>query len=113
VRAQKPIKPVAYAALPGVKSPKGGQPRRFNQALADKIIRLTEGGLTVHEMALACGIADSSLYWWLRGSAAGLPGYGDFHTRYYRARVVGYNRKWGTPPDGPAEPEAPAKESSG
>jgi len=99
-----------YTTSPAVKSPMGGRPKRWNQALGEKIIRLTEAGLTVAEMAKACGISDGSIYWWLRGSAADLPGFDDFHTKYYKARVTGYIAKWGTPPDGPVE--ASAKEPS-
>jgi hypothetical protein len=98
-RDERPIPTIA------AKSPRGGKPRLYSQALADKVIRLAESGITYPEIARAAGISESSIYYWLLASTAGRPGYRDFYDRFYRARATGYARRYGVEPDPPGMTE--------
>jgi hypothetical protein len=84
------------------KRPKGGAPRRYSVALADKICGLAAAGLTYDEIERAAGISRGAIYYWLRADDARLPEYQGFRKKFYEARATGYVRKWGVPPDPPA-----------
>jgi hypothetical protein len=98
-REERPIPTIA------AKSPRGGKPRLYSAALAEKIIRLAETGITYPEIARVCGIHVSSLYYWLSASEADKAGYRGFRDRFYRARAVGYTKRYGVAPDPPGMTE--------